>query len=225
MRILFVRHGNPNYELDCLTELGKMQAVAASERLCKEGIELIFSSSCGRAIETASYTAKKLGLDVTLCDFVREINWSSKDGTPVLQNGSPWLYAEEYIKANKCLVDTDWRKNELYSKTNTPSSLDNLSEGLDLWLESLGYKREGNYYRVIKPEFKTVAMFAHAGAFSCVVSHLFNLPLPFVLLCIPCVQTGVVEIMLDGKEGDIITPRFGTSYEIEHLKRANVQIT
>jgi len=60
MRILFVRHGNPNYELDALTELGHKQADACAERLSHEGIERIFSSTCGRALETAAYTAKKI---------------------------------------------------------------------------------------------------------------------------------------------------------------------
>ena len=53
MRILFVRHGHPNYELDCLTELGKKQAEAAALRLKDEGIEEIYASTCGRAFETA----------------------------------------------------------------------------------------------------------------------------------------------------------------------------
>jgi len=33
MRIIFVRHGHPNYEKDCLTELGHRQAEAAAQRL------------------------------------------------------------------------------------------------------------------------------------------------------------------------------------------------
>ena len=32
MRIIFVRHGEPDYEHDCLTETGKLQAVDAAER-------------------------------------------------------------------------------------------------------------------------------------------------------------------------------------------------
>ena len=33
MRIVFVRHGHPNYEKDCLTELGHRHAEAAALRL------------------------------------------------------------------------------------------------------------------------------------------------------------------------------------------------
>lgn len=39
MRLILVRHGHPNYEIDCLTELGHLQAEAAAERLCSEGID------------------------------------------------------------------------------------------------------------------------------------------------------------------------------------------
>ena len=38
MRIIFVRHGEPDYARDCLTEAGRRQAAAAAERLAEEGI-------------------------------------------------------------------------------------------------------------------------------------------------------------------------------------------
>ena len=53
MRIVFVRHGHPNYEKDCLTDLGRLHAAAAAERLAAEGITEIYSSTCGRAYETS----------------------------------------------------------------------------------------------------------------------------------------------------------------------------
>ena len=33
MRIMIVRHGEPDYEHDCLTETGREQALACAERL------------------------------------------------------------------------------------------------------------------------------------------------------------------------------------------------
>ena len=49
MRLILVRHGDPNYELDCLTELGHEQAKVVAQRLMEEGIEKIFCSPQGRA--------------------------------------------------------------------------------------------------------------------------------------------------------------------------------
>ena len=42
MRIIIIRHGDPDYEKDCLTELGHKQAALAAKRLMVEGIETIF---------------------------------------------------------------------------------------------------------------------------------------------------------------------------------------
>ena len=36
MRIIFVRHGHPNYEKDCLTDLGVLHAKAVAQRLKNE---------------------------------------------------------------------------------------------------------------------------------------------------------------------------------------------
>ena len=58
MRIIFVRHVHPNYVNDCLTELGHKHAAAVAERLKDEGISEIYSSTCGRAYETAGYVAE-----------------------------------------------------------------------------------------------------------------------------------------------------------------------
>ena len=68
MRIIFVRHGEPDYARDCLTDEGRRQAAAAAERLAGEGISEIYASPCGRAMETARYTARRLGLPVVTLD-------------------------------------------------------------------------------------------------------------------------------------------------------------
>ena len=54
MRIVFVRHGDPDYAHDCLTEKGLIQAKQAAVRLREEGIEEIWSSPMGRAQQTAA---------------------------------------------------------------------------------------------------------------------------------------------------------------------------
>ena len=50
MRIVFVRHGEPDYANDCLTDAGKVQAAQAAQRLRSEGISEIWSSPFGRAM-------------------------------------------------------------------------------------------------------------------------------------------------------------------------------
>ena len=60
MNLYIVRHGNPNYDLDCLTPLGHEQAEAAAEALEAIGIDEIYSSPMGRARETAKHLADRI---------------------------------------------------------------------------------------------------------------------------------------------------------------------
>ena len=50
MRLLLVRHGDPDYEKDCLTGLGHRQAEVVARRLLSENIDEIFSSPPLRAL-------------------------------------------------------------------------------------------------------------------------------------------------------------------------------
>ncbi len=217
MRIIFVRHANPNYELDCLTELGRMQAELTASRLLSEGIERIYSSSCGRALETASYTARLLGLDITPCDFMREISWGPIDGEKLPDGGEPWIATRRAIANNESITRPDWRELPTYAKSEILGCAATVAEGIDGWLAELGYVREGNYYRVKEPKYKTVSMFCHAGSFSSAISHLFNLPLPFIFGTIPIYQSAIVEITLTSVEGTLIAPRFATVNDRRHL--------
>jgi broad specificity phosphatase PhoE len=72
MRFIFVRHGEPDYANDCLTENGKKQAINVAMRLKDEDISAIFSSPMGRARETASYTAKSHNLEIQNLDFTAQ---------------------------------------------------------------------------------------------------------------------------------------------------------
>ena len=77
MRIVFVRHGDPDYAHDCLTEKGLIQAKQAAVRLREEGIEEIWSSPMGRAQQTAAAASEELGLPVKTLDFMHELNWGT----------------------------------------------------------------------------------------------------------------------------------------------------
>lgn len=225
MRILFIRHGNPNYELDCLTDLGHEQAAAVAARLEGEGIEAVYSSTCGRAVETAAYTARLLGLEALPLDFIREIDWSPLDKSLPAVEGNPWLYCERLVREGKPLCDPDWRRDEFFASTQTPTSFDKVAKGIDSWLATLGFEREGLYYRKREEPYRTVAVFCHGGAFAATLSHLFNLPAPVAFYLFPFAQTGIIEIELHGVEGGLCTPRIGTSRQIDHLINGGIRIT
>ena len=225
MRIYFVRHGHPDYAKDCLTELGRKHATAAAERLKDCGIERIFSSTMGRAWQTAEYTAKELGLEITPCDFMREISWGPMGDEPILDGGHPWLLTARAISEGKSLCDRDWRARENYRDNKLLRTADTVITGLDAWLSDLGYEREGEYYRVTGTgTSKVVAMFGHGTASATAFSHLFNIPLPQVIGLLYIDYTCVVVVELPDRTGELVYPKLvsADAHHIVGLKAENV---
>ena len=60
MRLYIIRHADPDYEHDTLTEDGHKEAQALAKRLASHGLDRIYCSPLGRAIDTARYTAEPL---------------------------------------------------------------------------------------------------------------------------------------------------------------------
>ncbi|MBE6551977.1 MAG: histidine phosphatase family protein [Ruminococcaceae bacterium] len=219
MKIFFVRHGHPDYANDCLTELGRRQAAAAAERLKDCGIGQVFSSTKGRAMQTAEYTAKALGLNVIPCDFMREISWQSVDGEPIPANGHPWNLSDIFASEGKTLTDKEWYIKEPYCRSKAVSSAGIVTEGLDAWLSELGYQREGEYYRAVDgAENKTIAMFSHGGSSSVALSHILNIPFPQFCGIVHPDFTSITVIEFSDKIGELFCPRVLLMNDSRHIE-------
>ena len=72
MELLIIRHGDPDYTIDSLTEKGWKEAEYLSEKLVKMDIQDFYVSPLGRARDTASCTLKKLNREAVVCPWLRE---------------------------------------------------------------------------------------------------------------------------------------------------------
>ncbi|MFR2935372.1 MAG: histidine phosphatase family protein, partial [Ruminococcus sp.] len=54
MKLLFIRHGDPDYEIDSLTEKGWKEAALLAERVSQLEVKTFYVSPLGRARDTAS---------------------------------------------------------------------------------------------------------------------------------------------------------------------------
>ena len=83
MKILIVRHADPDYSIDSLTHQGKKEAELLSQRLFKLNIKEFYVSPLGRAKATAAYTLNKLNRPAVECEWLKEfpcvINRPDKD--------------------------------------------------------------------------------------------------------------------------------------------------
>ncbi len=219
MRIIFVRHGEPDYRNDCLTEQGKIQALAAAERLREEGIEEIYSSPLGRAAETAAVTAEVLGLPVKTLEYMRELHWGSIDGTPVPADGHPWDLADLLAKEGVDLTDPGWRNHPYFVNNLVTAEADHVARKTDEWLRKLGYERNGAYYRCVRPDNtqKTVALFSHGGSSAAAMGHILNLPFPYACGLFHLEFTGITVIRLDREPGAQTLPCLELANDGRHI--------
>ncbi|MBR5110027.1 MAG: histidine phosphatase family protein [Clostridia bacterium] len=204
MRIVFVRHGEPNYEKDCLTPLGHRQALAAAERLREEGIEAIYSSPFGRAMETARAASDLLNIKpVHSLQFMHELYWGSVDGNPTFANGHPWDIADDLASKGWDLTRTDWPSHPYFANNKVTAEAARVARETDEWMETLGYVREGAYYRCVGKDDQqhTVALFCHGGSSAAALARIFNLPFPYMCGALHLPFTSLTIVRLNKTPG------------------------
>lgn len=218
MRIVFVRHGDPDYARDCLTALGHAQAKRVAERLAGEGIVKIYASSCGRALETAGYTAERLGLPCTKLDFLREISWGGE--SELYRNGHPWHCADAMRLADEtALFDESWRNHRFFQTNQVLKFVDSIPPTFDrLLAEQHGMVRERHLYRCTREAPETIAVFSHAGSSSVVLSHLLGMPFAYFCALCPLDLTSVTVVTLQASVGSCAIPRLEILNDARHLR-------
>ena len=214
MRIIFVRHGEPDYARDCLTEEGRRQAAAAAARLAGEGISEIYASPCGRASETAAYTAARLGLPVTTLDYMREISWG---GDQIPHDGHPWTLGDRLLEAGFDFYARDWRAHPYFDGNAATECCERIAERFDAFLVEHGYFHEGRRFLCRGDDDRTVALFSHGGSGACVLAHLLNLPFPYVASVMPYDFTSIIILDFPVVDGAYVFPRLELFNDCAHI--------
>ena len=181
MRILIIRHADPDYANDTLTEKGHREAKLLADKLSKERIDYFYCSPLGRAKDTCAYVAKACGKEneVVVKDWLKEFGCAVT--LPSGRNrGIPWdMYPEEWMDSPQMYDGQTWFQQSFYEVAGIEPIYRTVVNGLDGVLAEHGYIREGAYYRVEKENTKTIAFFCHFGAEMVLLSRLFNLsPVP-----------------------------------------------
>lgn len=156
MRLIFIRHGDPDYEHDSLTEKGKREVELLTKRVCRwNNITDIYQSPLGRAKETAAPSLKTLGREAKTLNWLQEFNYKGilpknyPDPDLAGKEKMPWDLLPEYFYAHKEFFDKDkWTKNKYLKSGNIEKHYREVCDGFDAILESYGYTRnkKGFYY-------------------------------------------------------------------------------
>lgn len=216
MRFLFIRHGEPDYKNDCLTPTGHLQAKAVAKRLAGENICEIYSSPLGRAQETAGYTAQVLGQNITTLDFMRELSWG---GEEVPNKGHIWMLSDRMLNEdNFDFYKQDWREHPYFKKNIVMPCYETVVAGIDVFLESQGYRHEGSRFFCSQENNKTIALFSHGGSGGAALSHILSMPFPYVLCVFPYTYTSVIALDFPSMAGEYVHPRVELFNDAAHIK-------
>lgn len=224
MLFFYLRHGDPIYVPDSLTELGIEQAEALSKRLTLFGLNKIYSSTSNRAIMTAKPTCEKLGLEPELLDFANEHYAFSE--LSFIDNGEKrWLFQHPRIVNlfnDKQIIDMGdkWFEHPEFSDYNFKQGMERIAVESDKFFKDLGYERvQGTAkYKVVKSNDQRVALFAHQGFGIAFLSHLLNIPYPAFSTRFDISHTGMTVIEFEEFEGYTV-PRVLTLSSDSHLYR------
>lgn len=180
MRLLIIRHGDPDYTVDSLTEKGWREAELLSERVAKLEVKAFYVSPLGRAKDTASLTLKKMGRTAAECDWLRE--FPAQIYRPDVKEGKiiAWDWLPEDWTADERYFDRkQWCETEVMREGGVKELYRYVTDSFDALLAEHGYVRREGLYLAERPNRDTIVLFCHFGVECVLLSHLMGIsPMP-----------------------------------------------
>ena len=185
MLLFFIRHGDPIYDPDSLTPLGKRQAEAVSRRLALYGIDRVYASSSTRAIQTATPTSEVVKKEIQILDWCNE-SYAWRDLTVKYPDGRmTWCFFDpetrrKFLSEEIYQMGRHWYDHPDFAGMAYKSGMERIQREADHFLAELGYEHdpETRIYKAVKPSEDRIALFAHQGFGLAFLSHVLDVPYP-----------------------------------------------
>ncbi len=217
MKLIIVRHADPDYVHDSLTEKGFREAEILKSRMAKLDVKEFYCSPLGRAVRTSEPTLKLMGRTAETLDWLQEFPGYVIHPDTGKQK-IPWDFLPEYWTKNEDLYDRNkWIDTDVMKTGNTPSVYNSVISKFDKFLSDHGYRRDGDIYKVTKPNKDTIVFFCHFGIECVLLSRLLGVS-PIVLwqgfLSLP---TGVTVVQTEERIDGTAYFRCRTFGDVSHL--------
>ena len=225
MKLYIIRHGDPDYENDCLTPLGRRQAEALAKRFAVHPPDKIYSSPLGRARETALPTCEILKKELEI------LNWTSESAAyeqmSVMEGeSSRWCFAQQNTnyKNNRTIrFYDDWiQAHNEFQTASVSACIERIGKRSDEFLESFGYKRDGCIYKIVSPSEESIAVFCHQGFGLTWLSHLMQIPPHIVWGTFDISHSGVTMFHFENYANGITAPRCLMLSDLSHILRCGL---
>ena len=223
MKLLFVRHGDPDYEHDCLTARGKKEAEALAGRLAQTEIDAFYLSPLGRAQETAQPTLAAKGMTGTTCEWLREFEAPiyRPDADGALKITWDWL-PQDWVSMNEFYSVDTWLSAPVMRRTHVDTQYNWVCKELDAVLAKYGYERDGKLYRVRKESKATVCFVCHYGVACVMLSHLLSISPILLWHGLVAQPASVSSLATEERRQGIATFRMNHYGDTSHIEEAGL---
>lgn len=221
MKLLIIRHADPDYEKDSLTEVGFKEAELLAQKLARMDIAAFYCSPMGRARDTAAPTLKKMNREAETLDWLREfpVLISGKEGGKPQSCCWDWLPAA-WTSEPRFFDKDKWSEVEIFKNAGVPEKYREVCDGLDILLSKHGYIKSGAYYTAEHPNEDAVVLFCHFGLECVLLSHILNVS-PMVLWHGSCAApTSVTTLVTEERRPGIAYFRMSSFGDTSHLYAA-----
>lgn len=217
MKLLIIRHADPDYSIDSLTEKGWKEAELLSERISKLDVKAFYVSPLGRARDTASLTLKRMGREGKVLPWLREFH------APIIDERTgkeriPWDWLPaDWAKVDEFYDRKLWHTAPVMQSANVIKEANLVYSGLDELLKEHGYEHEGNLFRAIRPNTDTVVLFCHFAVECVILGHLLGIS-PMVLWHGFCAApSSVTTLITEERRKGIAYFRMSSFGDVSHL--------
>lgn len=141
MHLIFIRHGDPDYKNNTLTEKGKREADLLARRVENWRIDDLYLSPYGRAQDTAKPFLSKVKVIPETLPWLKEFDCRITDPKTKQERGCwDWLPMDFYGE-KKFFDRGDWLKSKAMKGGVVETRYDSVCKGLDEILASYDYSR------------------------------------------------------------------------------------
>ncbi len=237
MKLFIIRHGDPDYAHDSLTERGFQEAELLSVRLLKENITDVYCSPLGRAQATAKPFLEKTGLHSETLDWLQEFP------RPIIQplkelgladedrRTCPWdLHPEVFNRYYDQITDPlHWSELPMYQVEGAAEMAGKIKDQFFGFLSKLGLVRSGCGFALAEGtkwdqlKEKNIAFFCHMGLGSLLTAYLGLVPPPVYWQEFRVMPTSVTTVLFQKIREDFVQSKIFTVGDVTHL--ASLELT
>ncbi len=208
MELYIIRHGDPDYANDTLTEKGWKEAEALAPRLLRIQPTDLYASPLGRAQDTARPSCKALGMEFTVENWMVESMDYMKRGA---------LNDPTQTDAGYTVTFADGPTLRKDFAPERAATVEQMIRDSDAFLARHGYVREGYRYRAVEDNERKVCCFCHGGFGSAWVAHLLGMYPVFNWHQFALRTTSVTHFRFRADESGYAVPNAVCIGDVSHL--------